>query len=157
MINVANFWLRSATPGFVAELGNSNFTIAGSVLLYSITLKNLNPLSAELNPFPAVPFVMFSTKTCSPTKNWGVANPLIGVFRVHVTIPLLLLWILVTLYPFVLLIVLKIWGFDVNPLGDSSISTLAIELADKFTSITPWSSVKFPVSGSTITKSGAFV
>ena len=141
----------------VAVFGNSNFTTAGSVLLYSATLKNTNPLSAELNPLPVVPIPMFSTKICSPAVNCGVANPLIGVFNVQVTIPLLLLWTSVTRYPFVLLIVLKIWGLDVSPLGDSKISTLPKELADNFSSITPWSPVKFPVSGSMITRSGASV
>ena len=46
---------------------------------------------------PVVPFVIFSTKICSPATNCGVAKPLIGVFKVHVTIPELLLSTLVTL------------------------------------------------------------
>ena len=153
-IIVANFCTKSATPGFVAPSGSSNFKIAGSVLLYSTTLKNSKPLSAELNPSPVVPLLIFSTKIFSPATNWGVANPLIGVFNVHVTIPLLLLWILVTRYPFVLLIVLRIWGLEVNPLGDSKISTEDTEFADNFNCITPWSAVNLPVSGSTITRSG---
>ena len=126
-------------------------------MLYVITSKNSNPLSGELNPVPALPFVIFSTKTCSPTTNCGVAKPLIGVFKVHVTIPELLLSTLVTLYPLVLLIVLKICGLDVKPLGDSNKSTLDIEFAANFTWITPWSLVNLPVSGSTITSSGASI
>ena len=54
-------------------------------------------------------------------------------------------------------IVLKIWGLDVNPLGDSKISTLPNELDDNLTLITPWSPVNFPVSGSIITRSGSSV
>ena len=157
MTIVAKFWVEAATPGFVAVLGNSNLTIAGSVLLYSTTLKNTNPLSAELNPSPVVPIPIFSTKICSPTVNCGVANPFIGVLSVQVTIPLLLLSTSVTRYPLVLLIVLKIWGFDVSPLGDSKIFTLPNELADNSNWITPWSAVNLPVSGSTITRSGASV
>ena len=80
-----------------------------------------------------------------------------GVFKVHVTIPELLLSTLVTLYPLVLLIVLKICGLDVKPLGDSNKSILDIEFADNFTWITPWSLVNLPVSGSTITSSGASI
>ena len=131
MIIVAKFWVDAAIPGFVAVLGNSNFTIAGSVLLYSTTSKKTNPLSAELNPSPVVPIPIFSTKICSPAVNCGVANPFIGVLSVHVTMPLLLLSTSVTRYPLVLLIVLKIWGFDVSPLGDSKIFTFPKELADK--------------------------
>ena len=127
------------------------------MLLYSTTSKNSNPLSGELNPFPVVPIPIFSTNIFSPTTNCGVANPLIGVLRVQVTIPTLLLSTSVTLYPFVLLIVLKICGLDVNPLGDSKISTVPSEFAAKSKVITPWSSVNLPVSGSTITRSGASV
>ena len=104
-----------------------------------------------------MPIPIFSTNICSPAVNCGVAKPLIGVLSVHVTIPVLLLWTSVTRYPFVLLIVLKIWGLDVSPLGDSKILTLPKELADNFNSITPWSAVKFPVSGSIITRLGASV
>ena len=68
-------------------------------MLYVTTSKNWNPLSGELNPVPALPFIIFSTKTFSPTINCGVAKPLIGVFKVHVTIPELLLSTFVTLYP----------------------------------------------------------
>ena len=114
-------------------------------------------MSAELNPSPVVPIPIFSTKICSPAVNCGVANPFIGVLSVHVTMPLLLLSTSVTRYPLVLLIVLKIWGFDVSPLGDSKIFTFPKELADKSNWITPWSAVNFPVSGSTITRSGASV
>ena len=131
--------------------------MAGSVLLYSTTLKNLNPLSDELKPSPVVPIPIFSTKIFSPAINCGVANPFIGVFNVHVTIPLLLLWIFVTRYPLVLLIVLNICGLEVKPLGDSKMLTVEIEFAVNFNSMTPWSLVSFPVSGSTITNSGTEV
>ena len=154
LITVANFCTKSATPGFVAVSGSSYFKIAGSVLLYSTTLKNSKLLSAELNPSPVVPLLIFSTKIFSPATNCGVAKPLIGVFKVQVTIPLLLLWIFVTRYPFVLLIVLKIWGLEVNPLGDSKILTEDTEFADNFNCMTPWSAVNLPESGSTITRSG---
>ena len=89
--------------------------------------------------------------------NCGVAKPLIGVFKVHVTIPELLLSTFVTLYPLVLFIVLKICVLDVNPLGDSNMFILDIEFAANITWITPWSLVNLPVSGSMTTRSGASI
>ena len=70
----AKFWVDAATPGLVAVFGNSNLTTAGSVLLYSVTLKNTKPLSAEFNPSPVVQIPIFSTNICCPAVNREVAD-----------------------------------------------------------------------------------
>ena len=57
-----------------------------------MTLKNLNPLSSELNPSPSVIVECVyccipSTNISSPTENGAVLKPNIGVTKVQVTIP----------------------------------------------------------------------
>ena len=68
------------------------------MLLYSVTLKKLYPLSAELNPFPGevvlprlsvvLAFCSPSIKILSPALNGGVINPATaGVVTSSSTIP----------------------------------------------------------------------
>ena len=42
-------------PGSEVILDKLKLTVAGLVLLTAVTLKNLNPLSSELNPVPVFP------------------------------------------------------------------------------------------------------
>ena len=66
----------------------SNSIVAGLVLLTALILKNLNPLSFELNPVPVEPsFCNPSANISSSTENGAVVNPKTGVTKVHVTIP----------------------------------------------------------------------
>ena len=94
----------------------------------------------------------------SPTANGAGVNPPIGVTKVQVTIPVVVVFDIPTTLdtdtPLELLIVLILCSTDFKPLGELFISTDEIELDVKVTSITPWS-VNFPVSGSTTTISGA--
>ena len=66
--------------------------MAGLLLVTLVSLKNLNPLSAELKPVPSgslgyISFCKPSTNISSLTENGAVENPKIGVTKVHVTIP----------------------------------------------------------------------
>ena len=62
--------------------------MAGFILFTADTLKNLNPLSAELNPVPVSPYFWRpSTYISSFTEKGGVEKPSIGVTSVQVTIP----------------------------------------------------------------------
>ena len=58
----------------------SNSTTAGFEFVNEETVKKLYPWSVELCPSPLVPnFLIFSTKTSSPTVNGAVENPRTGV------------------------------------------------------------------------------
>ena len=129
------------------------------MLLNAVTLKNLYPLSAELNPVPVASFFCNpSTYISSSTENGAVLNPKIGVVKVQVAIPVAWLYCkLLTVDPLVLLMANISCVIDFNPLGATIISTFANELPIKSTPINAPEVSSCPVNGSTTTKSGIVV
>ena len=134
----------------------SNSIVAGFVLLTALTLKNLNPLSSELNPVPVSSnFWRPSTYISSFTENGAVVNPKTGVTRVHVAIPVDGLYSnLLTVDPLSLLIANISCVTDSKPFGSTMISTPLKELLVRFAPINAPDSSFCPVIGLTITKSG---
>ena len=143
-------------------LDKLNSTVAGLLLIIDVTSKNLKPFSSELNPSP--PVIVLSVYCCipstnifSPTVNGDVLNPKIGVTNVQVTIPVDgLNWTVLIVAP-LLLLSANIWCVTgCNPLGGTIIDASDTALPVICAWIEPLVSCR-PVSGFTITKSGAEV
>ena len=151
-----------AIPGLFEIPDKLNSTVAGLLLTMLETLKNLNPLSSELNPVPSemVEWVYCripSTNISSPTENGAVLKPNIGVTKVQVTIPVAELNSTLCIDAPLLLFNVNIsWVTGGKPLGGTTITGSLTELPRKDAFIDP---VIFfnPVSGFTITKSGIVV
>ena len=82
-------WSVAAIPGLVLIPAKSIVTeslLPVAATVYPLTLANLYPTSAELNPVPPVP-TTFSMNTSSPTLKGTTPNPAEGVLIKHVNIP----------------------------------------------------------------------
>ena len=120
-------------PGSEVILDKLKLTVAGLVLLTAVTLKNLYPLSSELNPVPVSPcFWRPSTNISSSTVNGGVEKPNTGVTNVHVhnpaEAPVAVYTNLLTVDPLSLFTANISCVIDCNPLGGTTIFTLLKEL-----------------------------
>ena len=163
MITPNEFWAVLATPGLVVTEFKLNSIIAGFEFVTELTLKNLKPLSAELNPSP--PVSVLSVYCCKPSTyisslilNGDVENPNTGVTSVQVAIPvdgLYCNWL--TVEPLLLFIANISCVIDCNPFGSTIILTSLNELPVILAPIMAPDLSSRPVRGFTMTKSGNVV